>query len=121
MFNESPRLTKLIAGGLTVLAMGAGGVAMAEMPAPGTAGGGNATEKSQPNGQDLRGDSNNGWRCDNGNGGAGDGNPALGGCPTSTPTPTPTPPPPPPTDNPPTVVEPPGDPGSGQVGDSDPT
>ena len=82
MFNESPRTAKLIAGGLTVLAMGFGGIAMAEMPAPGTAGGGTATQKSNPQGQSLKGDSNSGWRCDDGNGGAGNGNPALGGCST---------------------------------------
>ena len=92
MFNESPRLTKLIAGGLTALAMGVGGVALADD---------GQTWPSNPQGPppgQVDNTHDRGWRCDD-NQGVGYGNPAHPGrdivCP-----------PKPPVDNPPTVVEP---------------
>lgn len=77
MFNESPRMAAFLASGLTILALGVGGTAMASgQPAPGTVG--HANWKGTPQGQayDLNSnDGNSGWRCD-ANGGAGGGNPA---------------------------------------------
>jgi hypothetical protein len=68
-------MAKLIAGGLTVLAMGVGGVALAAPPEAGSVG--NANPHGTPKGQETDGskDGNNGWRCD-GNNGVGGGNPA---------------------------------------------
>lgn len=85
MNTESPRLRALLAAGAALVVFGITIPATASSdgggrPADGTAG--RANEKAQPGGQSIdkpNGDSNNGFRCDS-NGGAGNGNPALGAC-----------------------------------------
>lgn len=72
-----------LAGAAAMAVVGMGlSPALAEKPADGTAGGGNAMAKAQPKGQVVPGwytDKNKGFRCD-WNPGVGDGNPAFAAC-----------------------------------------